>query len=170
MYIVFDHVYPISMHQPQAELGGRNENSVEVCRSHFKRDGNAGVWGAWGAHLRIFLCTMHICPFDNCTRKICLLAPISQRKVTFQSNIFWYYFPSEAKSEHLRLLPIWELQPDEMKLSYNFKTYHNKAGSSKASNNKVCHCDHFLAELPCPALGRRDWWWWWWLFLSQRIF
>ena len=45
----------LSMRLPQAELGGRNENSVEVCRSHFKRDGNAGVWGAWGAHLRIFL-------------------------------------------------------------------------------------------------------------------
>ena len=45
----------LSMHLPQAELGGRNENSVEVCRSHFKRDGNAGVWGAWGADLRIFL-------------------------------------------------------------------------------------------------------------------
>ena len=55
----------LSMHLPQAELGGRNENSVEVCRSHFKRDGNARVWGAWGAHLRIFLCTMDICPFDN---------------------------------------------------------------------------------------------------------
>ena len=84
MYIVFDHVYPISMHQPQAELGWRNENSVEVCRSHFKRDGNAGVWGAWGAHLRIFSCTLDICLFDNCTKDICRFAPIFQRKVTFR--------------------------------------------------------------------------------------
>ena len=104
----------LSKHLPQAELGGRNENSVEVCRSHFKRDGNAGVWGAWGTHLRIILSTRDI--FTHLS-DISRFALIFQRKRRFQSKIFDTFLLKQNLGLLLRFINFNITAPSEKKLS-----------------------------------------------------